>query len=54
MLTIQEVEMLANLLARCGINQYEAMWANTILEKLRADALSKARQEEDKKSSSPE
>ena len=35
MLTGEEVEMLATLLARAGVNAYEAAWANTILDKLR-------------------
>jgi len=35
MLTHEEVEMLAALLARAGVNTYEAAWANVVLEKLR-------------------
>lgn len=37
-LTVQEVEMLAGLLARAGINQYEAIWANAIMDRLRTEA----------------
>jgi hypothetical protein len=39
MLTIQEIEMLAGLLQRAGVNVYEMTWANSILERLRAIAL---------------
>lgn len=35
MLTREEVEMLAGLLARAGVNAYEAAWANVMLDKLR-------------------
>lgn len=35
MLTREEVEMLAGLLARAGVNAYEAAWANTVMDKLR-------------------
>ena len=35
MLTCEEVELLAGLLARAGVNAYEAAWANVVLEKLR-------------------
>ena len=35
MLTREEVEMLAALLARTGVNVYEAAWANVVLDKLR-------------------
>jgi isopropylmalate/homocitrate/citramalate synthase len=38
-LTLAEVEMLANLLARAGVNQIEASWANSVLDGLRAIAL---------------
>lgn len=34
-LTRDEVEMLAALLTRAGVNAYEAAWANVVLEKLR-------------------
>lgn len=36
MVTIQEIEMLAELLARAGVNRIEAVMANIILTKLRA------------------
>jgi len=39
MITSQEIEMLAGLLQRAGVNVYEMMWANSILEKLRVSAL---------------
>jgi len=38
MITIQEVEMLAVLLQRAGVNAYEMIWANAILDRLRAEA----------------
>ena len=51
MLTGEEVELLATLLARAGVNAYEAAWANTILDKLRvlaaAQAKAQKKQEED-------
>jgi len=34
--TLQEIELLASLLARAGVNQIEAMFANNVLNKLRA------------------
>jgi len=39
MLTIQEVEMLGSLLARAGVNPFEAAWANAVLDRLRTLAL---------------
>ena len=39
MITLQEVEMLAGLVMRAGVNQIEAAWANAILDRLRAAAL---------------
>jgi len=39
MLTIQEIEMLAVLLARAGVNQFEAAWANSVLDRMRALAV---------------
>jgi len=51
MLTREEVEMLANLLARAGVNAYEAAWANVVLDKLRVlaslDAQAKEKQDTD-------
>ena len=35
MLTREEVEMLASLLTRAGVNAYEAAWANGVMDKLR-------------------
>ena len=35
MLTREEVEMLASLLTRAGVNVYEAAWANVVMDKLR-------------------
>ena len=37
-LTIQEVELLAMLLGRAGVTPIETMWANMVLNKLRAIA----------------
>lgn len=34
-ITLQEVEMLASLMTRAGVSQYEAIWANAFLERLR-------------------
>jgi len=48
MITLQEVEMLAALLQRAGVNRYEAIWANTTMNKLRAiaaEAEAEAKQE---------
>jgi hypothetical protein len=39
MITAMEIEMLASLLARAGVNQIEAQWCNRILDRLRAAAL---------------
>jgi len=39
MLTTQEVELLAKLVMRAGVNPIEAVWANAILDRLRALAL---------------
>ena len=48
MLTREEVEMLASLLTRAGVNVYEAAWANAMLDKLRVLAsLEQAKKQED-------
>jgi len=50
MLTRDEVEMLAALLTRAGVNVYEAAWANAVMDKLRVlaslDAQAKEKQED--------
>ena len=38
MITLKDVELLANLLQRAGVNPYEAYWANDIMNELRAEA----------------
>lgn len=38
MISLQDVEMLARLLMRAGVNDYEAAWANAKMDVLRADA----------------
>ncbi len=35
MLTVQEVELLAGILARAGVTQIEAIWVNGVLNRLR-------------------
>lgn len=51
MLTREEVEMLAALLTRAGVNAYEAAWANVVMDKLRVlaslDAQAKEKQDTD-------
>jgi len=51
MLTREEVEMLASLLTRAGVNVYEAAWANGVMDKLRVlaslDAQAKEKQDTD-------
>jgi len=49
MLTSEEVELLATLLARAGVNAYEAAWANTILDRLRVLAAAQAKAQKKKK-----
>lgn len=44
LLTAQEVEMLANLLSRAGVNKFEVIWANGVMDRLRA--LAEANKEE--------
>lgn len=39
MITSLEIEMLASVLARAGVNQIEAQWCNGLLDRLRALAL---------------
>jgi len=39
MITTQELELLAQLLARAGVNPYEAAWANQFLDRLRSMVL---------------
>ena len=39
MISPQEVEMLAELLSRAGVNKFEALWANGILQRLRELAI---------------
>ena len=41
-ITPKEVEMLARLMARAGVNEYEAAWTNSVLDKLRALAAEQA------------
>jgi len=36
MITMQELELFAQLLARVGVNPYEAAWANGFLDRLRS------------------
>ena len=36
LLTADEVEMLAELLSRAGVNKFEVIWANQTLARLRA------------------
>ena len=36
LLSTQEVEMLAELLSRAGVNKFEVIWANQALARLRA------------------
>jgi len=43
MLTVQEVELLASLVMRAGVNPIEALWANATLDRLRAAAALGAR-----------
>ena len=38
MFTLQEIEMLAGLVSRTGVTQIEAMFANNLLDRLRAVA----------------
>ena len=38
MFTLQEIELLAGLLSRAGVTQIEALFANSLLERLRAAA----------------
>ena len=35
MVTLSEIEMLAALLTRAGVNAYEAAWANNLMDRLR-------------------
>lgn len=46
-ITQEEVEMLAVLLQRAGVNQYEAIWANMMLNKLRQIAQEQAKEEKE-------
>ena len=39
MFTLQEIEMLAGLLSRAGVTPIEVLFANNLLERLRAAAL---------------
>ena len=36
MITVQDIELLAALLQRAGVNPYEAAWANGIMDEIRA------------------
>jgi len=53
MLTHEEVELLAGLLARAGVNNYEAAWANVILDKLRVLASLDAQEKQEKDTQAP-
>ena len=53
MLTREEVEMLASLLQRTGVNVYEALWANAMLDKLRVLAGLDAQKKQEKDTQAP-
>ena len=47
MITLHEVELLAALLARAGVTEIEAMWANVVLGKLRKLAIEAQEKKDD-------
>ena len=53
MLTREEVEMLASLLTRAGVNVYEAAWANGVMDKLRVLAGPAAQKKQEKDTQAP-
>ena len=53
MLTLEEVEMLAALLARAGVNVYEAAWANGVMDKLRVLAVPGEQKKQEKDTQAP-
>lgn len=53
MLTREEVEMLASLLTRAGVNIYEAAWANGVMDKLRVLAGLDAQKKQEKDTQAP-
>ena len=53
MLTREEVEMLASLLTRAGVNVYEAAWANGMMDKLRVMASLDAQKKQEKDTQAP-
>ena len=54
MLTREEVEMLASLLTRAGVNAYEAAWANGVMDRLRVLAsLDAAQKKQEKDTQAP-
>ena len=53
MITVQEVEMLAALVQRAGVNPYEAAWANAILDRLRTLAQAQQKKAEGQKPPPP-
>ena len=53
MLTREEVEMLASLLTRAGVNVYEAAWANGVMDKLRVMASLDAQKKSEKDTQAP-
>jgi len=53
MLTREEVEMLASLLTRAGVNVYEAAWANAVMDKLRVLAVPGEQKKQEKDTQAP-
>jgi len=53
MLTREEVEMLASLLTRAGVNAYEAAWANGVMDRLRVLAGPDAQKKQEKDTQAP-
>ena len=53
MLTREEVEMLASLLTRAGVNAYEAAWANGVMDRLRVLASLDAQKKQEKDTQAP-
>lgn len=43
MVTLNEIELLAGILQRAGVSQIEALWLNNLLNRLRTEAIDRAK-----------
>lgn len=52
-LTLNEVEMLANLLQRAAVSSYEVIWVNSVLARLREAAINTGGDDDEESAKKP-